>query len=108
MPVVPPGHRVVVIKPSPQPFFSQAESGPMMLNFGSIEAIPAVLNVLAKFLGSVTEPQSVVWLLPADILPAFDESHALLAEIANLLATAPHVSHLAVFPGSSPLLAKVM
>ena len=108
MPVVPPGHRVVVIKPSPQPFFAPAESGPMILNFGAVEYVPSGLKMLADFASSVKEQQSVVWLMPTNILPAFDDSPALLAQIASLVAATPHVSHLAVFPDVSPLLERVM
>lgn len=107
--VVPPGHRVVVIYPSPNPFFIPTESGPIMLNFGLVDHVPSELTKFAEWAGSVKEKQSVVWLMPADILPAFDDAPALLAEIASLVAAAPHISHLAIFPGSSsPLLERVM
>lgn len=108
MVVVPPGHRVVVIHPSQDPFFAPSESGPMMLNFGSVEHVPSGLTKVAEWAGSTKEQQSVLWLMPANILPAFDNAPVLLAQIAKLVTAAPHVSHLAVFPGSSPLLDRVM
>lgn len=108
MPVVPPGHRVVIVHPSPHPFFVSSESGPMMLNFGSVENVPYALTKIAEWVGSAKERLSIVWLMPANILPAFDDAPALLAQIENLVATAPHISHLAIFPGSSPLQDRVM
>ena len=108
MPVVPPGHRVVVIHPSPDPFFVASESGPIMLNFGSVEHVPSALTKIAEWTSKIKEQQSVLWLMPANILPAFDNAPALLAQIRDLVAAAPHISHLAVFPDSSPLLESVM
>ena len=108
MPVVPPGHRVVIIFPSRFPFFVPSESGPMMLNFGSVDNVPSALTKIAEWASSIKEQQSVVWLMPADILPAFDDAPVLLAQITNLVAAAPHISHLAVFPDSSPLQDRVM
>ena len=106
---VPPGHRVVIIHPLPDPFFTPTESGPIMLNFGSVENVPSVLTKITDWAGATKEQQSVLWLMPANILPAFDDAPAVLAQITNLVAAAPHVSHLAVFPGSSsPLLERVM
>jgi hypothetical protein len=79
-----------------------------MLNFGSVENVPSALTKIAEWVDSAKEKLSIVWLMPANILPAFDDAPALLAQIANLVAAAPHISHLAVFPGSSLLQDHVM
>jgi hypothetical protein len=82
----------------------------MILNFGSVEYVPSVLTQIAEWALSAKgeKQQSVVWIMPANILPAFNNAPALLTQLANLVTAAPHISHLAVFPGSSPLLDHVM
>jgi hypothetical protein len=80
----------------------------MMLNFGAAQFVQSGLSTLRAFVASVTERRSVLWLMPASILSAFHSAPELLEQVASLVAAAPLVSHLAVFPDESPFLDQVM
>lgn len=100
--VVPPGHNIIVISPSPRPGFGQTQSGPWILNFGAPEFITPAFNTLEKFLRNATERASVLWLITGDILAAFANPTALVDAAQRYRALSSIVTHLAVFPDDTP------
>jgi hypothetical protein len=97
VPIVPPGHKVSVVRPVPDPGFSRLPSGPWVLNFGVPAVVASGLATVAEFLRTNSERTSVIWLMTGEILPAFD-APALLHRLEEIHNGSPTVSHVAVFP----------
>jgi hypothetical protein len=97
VPTVPPGHKVIVVRPASEPRFSRTPSGPWVLNFGAPAFVASGLATVTKFLRTNTERTSVIWLMTGEILPAFD-APTLLQRVEEIHARSSIVRHFAVFP----------
>jgi hypothetical protein len=102
MPIVPPGHKVLVVKPQPEPGFSRMPSGPWILNFGEPRFLESGLRTLNEFLARNTERTSVIWLMVADIVAQLASSEALTSRSLECGSASTTVTHLAVFPDDTP------
>ncbi len=96
--VVPPGHKVVVIEPRPNPYFSQRESGVWIAELGSGKNIDEIVTRVRK-LSEQAQRATVVWIVQPILLESPTVFEAVLAAFRPLLSDARKViAHSAVVP----------
>lgn len=95
--VIPDGHKVVFVKPSPEPAFNKAESGFWIADFGSQEYIEAGFKIVENILRE-DPTSSVIWVLQKALL---DYWAADVVRVAELLRRFRKVQLLRVASGGA-------
>jgi hypothetical protein len=66
---VPPGHKIVVVHPSPQAAFSQTESGVWIADFGSDREYERVFSIVQRRLQEAPD-SSIIWVIQESVVSA--------------------------------------
>jgi len=98
---VPPGHKVVVVHPTPKAYFGRAESGVWIADLGAASDFTDVISRVAQ-MSVAGQPASVIWILQPCVL----ESAAVFSTLIGTLTTIVEqscgiVDHCAVVPHAS-------
>jgi hypothetical protein len=96
---VPPGHKVVVFRPTPEPALGRAESGYWILNFGDGRDGEGALVAIEAF-ARTGAAAPVIWILDAAFLGALQDEERFIARVLAVRRESPKgMGHCAVFAG---------
>ncbi len=97
--VLPAGHRVVVIEPTPAPYFAQCESGVWIAELGGGEPLDEIMAQMREALGGGFQRMAVIWILQPIVLERPGGFDAVVAALHSILSRSRNfISHSAVVP----------